>query len=73
MPVAISRTVALLVAIAACGFHLALGQSALASRVLAEEHIQHVTSGLIGGIVLKGQEHATHTLAERMRHSMFQV
>ena len=31
-----------------------------------EQHIQHVTSGL-GGVVLKGQEHATHTLADRMK------
>lgn len=32
-----------------------------------EQHIQHVTSGLIGGVVLKGDEHATHTLVERMK------
>lgn len=32
-----------------------------------EEHIQHVTSGLIGGIVLKDDEHAKHTLADRMK------
>ncbi|HEY2469073.1 MAG TPA: serine hydrolase [Terracidiphilus sp.] len=32
-----------------------------------EQHIQHVTSGLTGGVVLKGQEHATHTLADRMK------
>ncbi len=31
------------------------------------QHIQHVTSGLVGGIVLKGDEHATHTLADRMK------
>ncbi len=32
-----------------------------------EAHIQHVTSGLIGGIVLKGHENETHTLSERMK------
>ena len=32
-----------------------------------EQHIQHVTSGLMGGIVLKGHETETHTLAERMK------
>jgi CubicO group peptidase (beta-lactamase class C family) len=32
-----------------------------------EQHIQHVTSGLIGGTVLKGEEHNTHTLADRMK------
>jgi CubicO group peptidase (beta-lactamase class C family) len=32
-----------------------------------EQHIQHVTSGLIGGVVLKGGENSTRTLAERMR------
>lgn len=32
-----------------------------------EVHIQHVTSGLIGGLVLKGHETETHALAERMK------
>jgi CubicO group peptidase (beta-lactamase class C family) len=32
-----------------------------------EQRIQHVTSGLIGGLVIKGDEHATHTLADRMK------
>jgi CubicO group peptidase (beta-lactamase class C family) len=32
-----------------------------------EQHIQHVTSGLIGPVVLKGDEHVTHTLADRMK------
>jgi CubicO group peptidase (beta-lactamase class C family) len=35
--------------------------------VETEQQIQHVTSGLVGGVVLKGQEHATQTLAERMK------
>jgi CubicO group peptidase (beta-lactamase class C family) len=32
-----------------------------------EAHIQHVTSGLIGGVVLKGHENETRTLHERMK------
>jgi CubicO group peptidase (beta-lactamase class C family) len=32
-----------------------------------EQHIQRVTSGLIGGIVIKGEEHKTHTLSDRMK------
>lgn len=32
-----------------------------------ERRIQHVTSGLIGGVVIKGDEHANHTLADRMK------
>jgi CubicO group peptidase (beta-lactamase class C family) len=31
------------------------------------QHIQHVTSGLVGGVLLKGDEHAAHTLADRMK------
>jgi CubicO group peptidase (beta-lactamase class C family) len=31
------------------------------------QHIQHVTAGLIGGIVLKGHETETQTLADRMK------
>src|SRR5579864_5218810 len=32
-----------------------------------EQHIQHVTSGLIDGVVPKGEEHSTHNLADRMK------
>jgi CubicO group peptidase (beta-lactamase class C family) len=32
-----------------------------------EQRIQHVTSGLTGGVILKGDDHATHTLADRMK------
>jgi CubicO group peptidase (beta-lactamase class C family) len=67
IPVAISRKLALLAALATCGFQLAFGQIAPAGRVPVEEHIQHIRSGLIGGTVLSGQEHATHTLADRMK------
>jgi CubicO group peptidase (beta-lactamase class C family) len=46
---------------------LALPAGAQSTSAEVEQHIQHVTSGLIGGVVLKGQEHDTHALAERMK------
>src|SRR5215472_14587567 len=49
------------------GWQPVIGQAGEASTSSVEQHIQHVTSGLIGGIVIKGQEHNTHTLAERMK------
>ena len=58
----------LLTIAAACGFQpTAVGQDATASPAPIEQRIQHVTSGLIGGIVLSGHEHETHTLADRMK------
>src|SRR5947209_2027480 len=45
----------------------AVGQGATPQSISIEERIQHVTSGLIGGVVLKGQEHNTHTLVDRMK------
>jgi hypothetical protein len=36
-------------------------------RLKLEQRIQGVTSGLIGGIVLKGEEHKTHTLSDPMK------
>ena len=52
------------VAALACAF----SQADFAQQAAAvEQHIQHVTSGLIGPVVLKGDEHATRTLADRMK------
>lgn len=51
-------------AVLACMLLQASGAQQVAG---VEEHIQHVTSGLVGGIVLKGDEHAKHTLADRMK------
>ncbi|HEY1894919.1 MAG TPA: serine hydrolase domain-containing protein, partial [Terracidiphilus sp.] len=67
MPMVIGARPALLVAMVSCGVHLAAAQSATAGSVPVEQRIQHVTSGLIGGVVLSGQEHATHSLADRMK------
>ncbi len=44
-----------------------VAQNGAESKPDVEQHIQHVTSGLIGGVVLKSDEHATHTLADRMK------
>ena len=44
-----------------------IAQSTPTNNAELEQHIQHVTSGLIGGVVIKGDEHATHTLADRMK------
>ena len=45
----------------------AVAQNTTEAKPDVEQHIQHVTSGLIGGVVLKSDEHATHTLADRMK------
>ena len=52
------------VAVVACALAL---PSAAQNPSDVERHIQHVTSGLIDGIVPKGEEHSTHTLADRMK------
>lgn len=51
---------------AALVFSLAQGGCAQSSTEI-EQHIQHVTSGLSGEIILKGEKQPTHTLAERMK------
>ena len=53
--------------LAGCGSLFSFAQSAAPARIPVEQRIQHVTSGLIGGVVLRGQEHETHTLADRMK------
>lgn len=32
-----------------------------------DQHIQHVTAGLLGPVVIKGDQHAAHTLSDRMK------
>jgi CubicO group peptidase (beta-lactamase class C family) len=46
---------------------LAHAQNAPASAPDVEQRIQHVIAGLTGGVVIKGQEHATQSLANRMK------
>jgi CubicO group peptidase (beta-lactamase class C family) len=52
------------VAVVACALAL---PSVAQNPSYVEQHIQQVTSGLIDGIVPKGEEHSTHTLADRMK------
>jgi CubicO group peptidase (beta-lactamase class C family) len=63
----LSAKLALVAVVASCGSRLSVAQNAGPARIPVEQRIQHVTSGLIGGIVLSGQEHATHALADRMK------
>src|SRR5277367_4822446 len=53
-------------ALAYCLAQPVAAQNAPSTTAEIEQHIQHVTSGLVGGVVIKGDEHATHTLADRM-------
>lgn len=55
------------VALVCCTLHCAAAQKAPPKTSEIEQHIQHVTSGLVGGIVIKGDEHATSKLADRMK------
>src|ERR1700693_3190269 len=66
MRIFVSRRFAL-VALVCCITQLIHAQSAPASSPDVEQRIQHVTAGLIGGVVIKGDEHATHKLADRMK------
>ena len=56
-----------LIALLCVAVQCVLAQNPSAASSETEQHIQHVTSGLIGGIVIKGDEHVTHTLADRMK------
>jgi hypothetical protein len=47
-----------------CVAQIADAQNASLTSREIEQRIQHVTSGLIGGVVIKGDEHSTHTLAD---------
>src|ERR1700733_6238991 len=55
-----------LMAVTCCLAQSVVAQNTAPNSAEVEQHIQHVTSGLIGGVVIKGDEHATHTLADRM-------
>ena len=56
-----------LMALAFCLPRLAVTQNEPVPAPGVEERVQHVTSGLVGKVVIKGDEHATHTLADRMK------
>jgi CubicO group peptidase (beta-lactamase class C family) len=56
-----------LMALVCCLAQSAVAQNAPITSPEVEQHIQSVTSGLIGGVVIKGDKHVTHTLADRMK------
>ena len=56
-----------LIALLCSGAQYNTAQNASAPSPEIERHIQHVTTGLIGSVVIKGDEHAKHELADRMR------
>lgn len=62
----VSRQFALM-ALFCCAAQFTDAQNAPLTSPEIEQRIQHVTSGLIGSVVIKGNEHATHTLADRMK------
>ncbi len=65
MPTLVSGRFAL-VGLACCLAQPVMAQNTASTSAEVEQHIQHVTSGLVGGVVIKGDEHGTHTLADRM-------
>jgi CubicO group peptidase (beta-lactamase class C family) len=56
-----------LMALACFITQIADAQNAPVSSPEVEQRIQHVIAGLTGGVVIKGDEHATQTLAYRMK------
>lgn len=50
-----------------CAAQFNFAQNPLPASSAIERHIQHVENGLIGGVLIKGEAHATHKLAERMK------
>ena len=67
MGVAAGGKLAVLAAVVIGAVHLAGGQNGTPATAGIEEHIKHVTSGLIRGVVLKGEEHNTRALSDRMK------
>jgi CubicO group peptidase (beta-lactamase class C family) len=67
MSIAVPMRFAIPAIMICCGVPVADGQSVAPPTTGVEERIQHVTSGLIGGVILKGHEHDTHALADRMK------
>jgi CubicO group peptidase (beta-lactamase class C family) len=61
----VSREFALM-ALACCAAQFSVAQNAPVASPETEQHIEHVTSGLTSDVVIKGDEHATHMLADRM-------
>src|ERR1700679_1930103 len=56
-----------LIALTCCAAQFSVAQQAPVASLETEQHIQHVTSGLTGDVVVKGDDHTTHVLADRMK------
>ena len=56
-----------LMALACWAAQFGVAQDAPVASAETDEHIQLVTSGPTGDVVIKGDEHATHMLADRMK------
>jgi CubicO group peptidase (beta-lactamase class C family) len=56
-----------LIAVACCAAQFSAAQQAPVASPATEQHIQQVTSGLTSEVVIKGDEHATRMLADRMQ------
>jgi CubicO group peptidase (beta-lactamase class C family) len=56
-----------LMALACCAAQFSVAQKAPVASPETEQHIQRVTSGLTGDVVIKGDEHATRMLADRVK------
>ena len=57
----------MLVVLGCCAARFTVAQKAPAPSPETEQRIQRVTTGLTGEVVIKGDEHATHMLADRMK------
>ena len=62
----VSREFALM-ALGWCAAQPSVAQKAPVASPETEQHIQRVMSGLTSDVVIKGDEHATHMLAGRMK------
>lgn len=61
------RPLQCLAILVSCVLPIAAAQNKPAASPVIEQHIQHVISGLVQPVIIKGDPHAVHTLADRMR------
>jgi CubicO group peptidase (beta-lactamase class C family) len=56
-----------LAALVCCALQFAAAQTQSSYPSEIERRIQHVTSGLVDPVIIKGDQHSTHTLADQMK------
>jgi CubicO group peptidase (beta-lactamase class C family) len=56
-----------LVVLVCCAIQFAAAQKKTATSIEIEQHVQHVVSGLLDPVIIKGDQRATHILADRMK------